>query len=664
MTVRADQPEAGRTYGVSLVRGPFVSLPSHEDAVETVDELSDLVDHLEGPLAVDLFCGAGGLSLGLTEAGFKVVLGVDHDDPALETHRAYHPGLSVDWDLSDESIVEQVGELVRDLGIDLVAGGPPCQPFSRAGRSLMRDLVRNGKRPAHDARSELWQSFLRVVEIGRPSAVLMENVPDMALDRDMWILRAMVDELELMGYSVSERVVATRDYGVPQHRQRLILIALADGVAFDWPDATGELVSLRAAISDLPTVEGGWRPQNGDDPDDPAASGWAEYDAPESEFQREMREGMDGTAANRVFDHITRPVRPDDAKAFAAMDSKTKYSDLDPTLQRYRTDIFDDKYKRLDWDELSRTITAHIAKDGYWYIHPAQDRTITVREAARIQTFPDRIRFAGPPSAAFRQIGNAVPPRLAQHLGSAVLRSLQARCPSTWSTEEVSLRLSRWFLETMPRAVPWLVATERWQVIQAETLWARLGMDHVGQAWDIVKPLETPEATLEPANRDLLALYARLRGREDRVDSVVQAAEWLTAHPRHLDSDLPAARLREIPGVSPAVADLASRVCLASGVDREEPVLATTGTVRVAARFFGDSDLENRRRNTDGRLAVARMIGGEDRSHEAHLALIEIAAGLCSTSQPDCGHCPLRDDCAWAGSVGYQQTLTSPSPAP
>ena len=89
-------------------------------------------------------------------------------------------------------------------------------------------------------------------------------------------------------------------------------------------------------------------------------------------------------------------------------------------LKRYRDDIFDDKYKRLDADDLSRTITAHIAKDGYWYIHPEQNRTLTIREAARIQTFPDHFRFAGPPTAAFRQIGNAVPPRLARAIGAAV----------------------------------------------------------------------------------------------------------------------------------------------------------------------------------------------------------------------------------------------------
>ena len=154
------------------------------------------------------------------------------------------------------------------------------------------------------------------------------------------------------------------------------------------------------------------------------------YDGPKNAFQRRCATAMEGDDANRVHDHITRPVREDDKIAFELMDAKTRYSDLPEELRRYRADIFDDKYKRLDENGLSRTITAHIAKDGYWYIHPRDNRTLTVREAARLQTFPDRYRFAGPPSAAFRQIGNAVPPFLGEQLGLAIRDSLDEPRPA------------------------------------------------------------------------------------------------------------------------------------------------------------------------------------------------------------------------------------------
>ncbi len=461
-----------RSYGVKLVRGPFVRLQPHELACQTEDDLLAGSSALEGPLAADLFCGAGGLSLGLTEAGFDVVLAVDHDEEALETHRAHHPGLSVNWDLADATVVERVAGLIRRCGISLVAGGPPCQPFSRAGRSMVRELVKTGRRHHHDGRRDLWEAFLAVVELSLPPAVVMENVPDMALDRGMVILRTMIERLESCGYSVEERVIDTWRYGVPQLRQRLFLVALADGLAFEWPREALERVTVENAIGDLPEVDGGWRPSNGDGPD-PVATGWLTYAGPKTDFQRRAREGVASRDEERVFDHITRPVRDDDAIAFAQMDHDTLYSDLIPELKRYRDDIFDDKYKRLDPNDVSRTITAHIAKDGYWYIHPYQDRTLTVREAARLQTFADRVRFVGPPSAAFRQIGNAVPVLLGRRVGEAVLGALTKRRPAPFSTSSIAEVLAHWFDEVPPVYVPWLGAETRWNVLQAELLWAR-----------------------------------------------------------------------------------------------------------------------------------------------------------------------------------------------
>lgn len=639
-----------RTYGVKVVRGPFLRLPRHPLACDSEDELLALASTLGRPLAADLFCGAGGLSMGLSQAGFDVVLAVDHDEEALETHRSNHPGLSVNWDLADEDVVERVARLVSAAQITVVAGGPPCQPFSRAGRSMMRELVRTGRREHHDHRRDLWESFLGVVELSIPPAVIMENVPDMALDRGMVILRTMIERLEALGYTVEERVIDTWRYGVPQFRQRLILVALAGGVEFAWPAESSDRVTVDNAIGDLPPVEGGWRPSNGDG-DDPVASGWIDYEGPRTDFQRRARSDVSPPDRNRVYDHITRPVREDDALAFAQMTHETRYSQLDPELKRYRDDIFDDKYKRLDPNDVSRTITAHIAKDGYWYIHPYQDRTLTVREAARLQTFPDSVRFAGPPSAAFRQIGNAVPVALGRVIGQGVLDSLERGHRTKVSTGLVAEELAEWFRDNPPVAVPWLSAADRWTVVQAELLWSRITADLTQQAWSAVRNLTTPEETLSAL--PLLRQLAQRWNRGARCDQLAECAEWLLSHPDALTSSATAADLSRAPHITGAIADLACRVVPG---ETEDPVIAGFGALRVAARFQGVG-VDRRNKLSDGRLALARMIGGDDTSHEAHLAIIELANGICGPQRPECGRCPLEPWCVEATGRDVQPVL-------
>lgn len=626
---RSVRVSKNRSYGVKLVRGPFLRLPPHPHACQTADALLNMCRELAGPTAADLFCGAGGLSLGLQAAGFQVVMGIDNDAEALETHRANFPGLSVDWDLADPDVVERVGGLIRDADVTLIAGGPPCQPFSKAARSMLRDLVRTGRRDAHDERRDLWQSFLRVVAIARPPAVLMENVPDMALDRDMMILRTMVDELEELGYAVEERVVETWRYGVPQFRGRLLLVALRDGISFDWPPEAPQRVTVDNAIGDLPPVEGGWRPAGG-------ADGWADYAAPKTAFQRRAREGLPVEAKHKLHDHITRPVRQDDAIAFAGMDSSTRYSELPSELKRYRDDIFDDKYKRLDPNDLSRTITAHIAKDGYWYIHPYQDRTLTVREAARLQTFPDRIRFAGPPTAAFRQIGNAVPPLLGEHIGAAIVRSLEKAEPLAVSTRSTARALGDWFARRDDLAVPWLRGESRWAVTSAELLLGRAPDGHVRSVWPALEKLATPRDALD--NAPFLTSIGAAMGRGHRAEQLLEAAEWFQSRDEAFES---VDTMTGSPHVTEAMADLAVRVC---PDDLQDPVLVTNGVLRVAARVIGEPvDRINKR--THGRLAVARLIGVDPFSDGAHLGLIELANSLCRPQNPLCDECPLRNWC-------------------
>lgn len=389
-------------YAVKLERSIPLTLPRHPDAPsdEDFEKWCRREKESGNPLAIDLFSGAGGLGMGVEAAGWVVVAAADHDNAALATHRANFRGLALDVDLSDSRQLAVLIEQLKPLGIDLVVGGPPCQPFSRAGRAKIRSLVKSGVREKFDARKELWHSFIDVVLELKPRAVIMENVPDMAIGDDLLVVRRIANLLENAQYNVDYRLIDAWRYGVPQHRKRFVLQARNDGYAPRWPDPSGTKVTVRDAIADLPPLNGttGCRelPYTG---------------SPCSELAKTMR--RDSTKGV-VYDHMTRPVRSDDLEIFKIMKSSTLYSELPEYMRRYRSDTFNDKYKRLSWDDLSRTITAHIAKDGYWYIHPSEHRTLTVREAARIQTFPDSFRFSGTRSDAFRQIGNAVPPLLSQ----------------------------------------------------------------------------------------------------------------------------------------------------------------------------------------------------------------------------------------------------------
>ncbi len=634
-------------YGVRLVRGPFVKLPPHPEHAEDQGALLSLAEKIQvsgSPLAADLFSGAGGLSLGLEHAGFRVVLGADADPNAIRTHAHQFGGMSVDWDLAESANIARVARLCKEAGVELIAGGPPCQPFSRAGRSKIRHRVQLGLRDPYDERRDLWRAFLEIVSMVMPKAVLMENVPDMALDREMFILRSMVEELEQLGYSVKARVVEAWRYGVPQLRQRLILVALRDGIEFLWPEEIERRVTVGEAIGDLPAVEGGWRPEGG-------AEGWAVYNGPRTEFQARMRSRVDPTDSEKVFDHITRPVREDDRAAFESMKPGMKYTDLDADHQRYRTDIFDDKYNRLDENGLSRTITAHIAKDGYWYIHPDQPRTLTVREAARLQTFPDDFRFEGPPSAAFKQIGNAVPPQLGYVLGCGVRDAIAGGVRSSVTTREIADRLSAWFKsEDRTSAIPWLSAHSRWTFLVGEILLDRTSFADARAVWAVVSEFGNPSdvgADGRKHQAGLISHFAQILGRVERGKRLVSIAEVAAREPSAIEGSIEA--LKTVDGIGDSIADLAVLAVpgksLSDGeADTEEPVLVGKGVLRVAARFYGNY-VDQRNKMTEGRIAVARMIGIGPSSRSAQKGLIDLANGLCRSDSKACERCPLSEHC-------------------
>ena len=632
-----------RKCGVTLVRGPVVEVPPHRNAAASTAELHDWVSSRkkQRPLAADLFCGAGGLSIGLRDAGYDVVLGVDNDPVALKTYAGLHPGLTLCRDLSVPEVVDELVELICGLGVEIIAGGPPCQPFSRAGAAKIRSLVRSGIRSEHDDRRDLWRSFLEIVQRVQPRAVLFENVPGMAIADDTTIFRTLVSGLEAAGFAAHTTLLRSCDHGVPQLRQRLFLVALAEGTRHNWPSPSRTQVTVGDAIGDLPPVEGGWRSPDG-------ADGFLEYELPPkpSAFTKRARKGFAAANSGRVYDHITRPVRDDDRAIFESMDSTTRYSQIDESLRRYRNDIFDDKYKRLDWEKPSRSITAHIARDGYWYIHPDQTRTLTVREAARLQTFPDKIRFAGPPTAAFRQIGNAVPPRLAERVARSIRQALDNAEPAGATTATISELLTAWFETKDNSALPWINAPTIWAAMQGHLLLERAPKDSISMAWPTLEKLDTPQRTIESA--DQLHDLAKLIRREKRVQRVLDAARWCVQNPDALSDTT---GIKRSPHLGLRTAQIAA---LANPSAGPTPVVVNQGTLRVASRVLGIPH-PKRRLGSEGRLAVTRLLGAPtstrpDNSRTSMAAVLELAVTLCRTKDPQCPECPLNAECTWSKS--------------
>ena len=625
------------TYAVKLQRSDDLQLTSHSSGCseETFRQWCMDQTNAGSLLAVDLFSGAGGLSLGLQDAGWTVALAVDNDEKALQTHRHNFPGLTQTCNLGDPEQRGVLLTLLSGIEIDLVAGGPPCQPFSRAGLSKIRNLVDAGHRDEDDPRRELWRAFLEIVLALRPRAVLMENVPDMALGDEFSVIRTMMDALENAEYYTELILVDAWRYGVPQHRKRLILLARLDVECFPWPAESPHMPTLRDAISDLPDLgltTGARVLRYSDKPDISA-------------FAEEMRHGMED---GLVWDHITRPVRDDDREIFQMMDSSTLYGNLPSEKRRYSAETFDDKYKKLDWNSRSRSITAHIAKDGYWYIHPSELRMLTVREAARIQTFPDRFRFAGTRSDAFRQIGNAVPPLLGRAAAST-LRPIQA------GTEQGGPRqgLSRWM-----------------QGRHALTEWARQQRhDH---HWYMIPG---PGLTVAVA-----AAAALLTARPTQPPGVASALQAIRGREHLSKADLDQMQDELATKSGQAVVELfrpllqkrnvwhdpvllADALCMKSSQKRtfflltgNDVLLATQPTLRVAARVAG-SDSHKVNRMSNGRVDLARLVGVGDDAPLRAAALRLIGNTICLPIGPECIRCPLRENCLSSSRQDMTQTL-------
>ena len=638
----SDSTKRNTPYRVSAPRGAPITLGPHPMTPDPNDReaVRTWLKARPRPWAIDLFCGAGGLSLGLEQASFSVIAAADSDAVSIETHAANIGGLTWAGDLSNPTgFIHQLDEWgIED--VDLLAGGPPCQPFSRAGTSKIGNLVRMGVRPARDVRADLWRSFFSIVDRLNPRAVLFENVPDFAKAQGGGLLIALKEELQGRGYSFHPQVLEAWKYRVPQFRSRLFVVGVANDGEFQWPEPGRRRSTVGDAIGDLPVVSGGNRNEVQDYEGPPAST-----------LAKSLRRGLRGEEARVIRDHITRPVRPDDADIYKVMKPGDTYLDVPDHMRRYRSDIFDDKYLRMSFEGLSRTITAHIAKDGYWYIHPRENRTLSIREAARIQTFPDSFRFAGSQSSRYQQIGNAVPPMLA----SAIARSVRGALDTgPTDGEAIDLPVSTVRESTFrDHLVGWLSRNRRefpwrrpglnsWQMLMVEMCLHRTRAEQVAQVADQLLILgETPDSFLN--NHEALRPLLDTLGLRWRSDNIAMAAQFVEDS---LAGEVPDnwQELVAIPGVGDYIASAV--LCFAFN---RSSVLVDTNTQRIARRVLGEDPQQPIWRL---RLSLHELAGAPGANVEWNQALLDLGALVCRARAPKCEECPVRSHCATGTAKG------------
>jgi DNA (cytosine-5)-methyltransferase 1 len=380
---------------------------------------------------IDLFAGAGGLSEGLSEAGFSSLFANEVVDVYASTYSRNHVNASVSTgdirSLDPKQVLERTG--IEQGELDLLAGGPPCQGFS----------INAPARSTKDARNHLFKDYLRFVEAFAPRAVLIENVPGLVSFERGATLHAIIDSLASLGYGADVRILGAAYYGIPQMRWRTIVIgtrgkALPSNAfpqplchapvyanftsTFDGqnivqrpsPATEATFVTVRDAIGDLPPLQNGEKGE----PVKPYSAD------PQSDYQRRLRTGSAG-----IYNHEAPRLSAVNLERMKHIKPGGNWTDIPDELLPKGMRIakrgdHTKRYGRVEPDGLASTIMTKC--DPHWgsYFHYSQDRSFTVREAARIQSFPDSYVFNGTLAQQFAQVGNAVPPLLAEAVGRSI----------------------------------------------------------------------------------------------------------------------------------------------------------------------------------------------------------------------------------------------------
>jgi len=404
---------------------------------------------------VDLFAGAGGLSHGMSRAGFDIQWAIDNEPDAVATFRLNHPEVPhrnvVCEDIREVDVAERIRDAVGSP--DVIIGGPPCQSLSPAG--YRSRLAKNEDYSVlDDDRTDLYTQYIKTVDELRPKAIVMENVEGMVSeigDTGVRVIDSVINGIEELGsgqqgYSWEYRLVNLNNLGVPQKRERVVVLAVRNDLVSDddrvvqlfdaIEDVSIGKITIRQGLSGLPRLLRG-------------EGGRVVVGSPDGRRSKYVTENNLDDKAGLTFNHQARshPMEKDQKLFDEALEPgdtgwdvkyrKTgKYADLiEYDVGTEENPRFKDKYRMLKWDEPAPTIVAHLAKDANsfvlpdYYEHVQNDRSqqdhrrnrgITPREAARLQSFPDDFIFLGPFTSWFRQIGNAVPPLAGEQVGKVL----------------------------------------------------------------------------------------------------------------------------------------------------------------------------------------------------------------------------------------------------
>ena len=342
------------------------------------------------PTVVDLFAGVGGISLGFEKAGFDIVLAIDNDTDCSKTF-LYNHKFAKYLIKSIENIKKRdIEHAINDKKIDVIVGGPPCQGFSVSG-----------KRNEDDPRNMLYKHYFRIVKILKPKAIVIENVPGLQHMYDGKVFSNVCKKIALLGYIPTCKILSADQYGIPQKRKRLFIVGVKN-TAYEFPHASSKPpITLWDAINDLPLLE----------TSSDVCTSYARN--PSNTFQKLMRTNSKILNNNEITHHTQKT-----KNIIKLVPEGNNYKCLPKHLKNTRKVHI--AWTRLDGNKPSSTIdTGH-----RHHFHPKADRVPTVRESARIQSFPDNFKFIGSKTSQYRQVGNAVPPLLAYAIALKLKRIL------------------------------------------------------------------------------------------------------------------------------------------------------------------------------------------------------------------------------------------------